>query len=57
LEQHGNRTLLRGNEEPGALCQISRRWRADAFEQKDNRLLFRGLPVPLPDSIATTIIL
>jgi hypothetical protein len=28
-----------------------------AFEQKDNRLLFRGLPVPLPDSIATTIIL
>jgi len=28
-----------------------------AFEQKDNRLLFRGLPVPLPDSIATAIIL
>ena len=28
-----------------------------AFEQKDNRLFLRGLPVPLPDLIATTIVL
>ena len=28
-----------------------------AFEQKDNRLFLRGLPVPLPDPIATTIVL
>jgi alpha-L-fucosidase len=27
------------------------------FEQKENRLFLRGLPVPLPDSIATTIVL
>jgi len=28
-----------------------------AFEQKDNRLFLQGLPVPLPDPIATTIVL
>jgi alpha-L-fucosidase len=28
-----------------------------AFEQKGNRLFLRGLPVPLPDPIATTIVL
>jgi alpha-L-fucosidase len=28
-----------------------------AFEQTDERLVLRGLPVPLPDPIATTLVI
>jgi alpha-L-fucosidase len=65
----GNRIYLIVRKSHGAvLCwaelrnKVLRAWRLDggepvSFEQKGDRLFLRGLPTPLPDRIATTLVL